>query len=153
MSISIRKTAAAVLAAGVMTAPMLTAASASASVPDRTVVVYLSNLTGCTMTRAAASLSHGIWVITPAVQIANNTTSEWESDSKGLLTGTEGTATYVLGNCADPAQNAKLAIFHWDNPYVGSNTYDTIGTTPGITIVRKGGSGDNAIVNWLVRTS
>ena len=153
MSISIRKTAAAVLAAGVVAVPMLTASSASASNAERTVVVYLSNLSGCTMTRAAASLSHGVWTITPAVQIANNTTSEWESESNGVLTGTEGTATYVLGNCANPAQNAKLAIFHWDNPYVGSNTYDTSGTTPGVNIVRKGGSGDNAIVNWLVRTS
>lgn len=160
MSISIRKTAAAVLVAGTVAVPVLSTASASASVAHpqltsaaRSVQAFVTNRTGCMLNLVSDSLSHGIWTTTPPFQIPNGTAGTWESESDGFMTGTEGTATYRLTNCADPRQNLKFAAFHWDNPYVGSNSYDNVGTTQGVNIARQGGSGDNAVVSWFVTTS
>jgi hypothetical protein len=161
MSISIRKSAVAVLIAGTVAVPALSTSSASASAARpqsassaaRSVQAFVTNRTGCMMTLFSESLPHGIWTTVPEFQIPNGTASSWESESDGLWTGTEGTATYRLSNCADPAQNLKFAVFHWDDPYATSNEYDNVGTTPGVHIARTGGSGNNATVSWFVTTS
>lgn len=40
--------------------------------------------------------------------------------------------------------------FHWDDPYIGSNSYDSIGTEAGFKVVISGGGGDNAAVTFTV---
>lgn len=154
MSISIRKSAAAVLiAAAAVSAASVSSASAAVASPadstaSRSVQAFVTNNTHCTWTRVSFSLSHGVWLTEPEDIV--HAATMWESESNGLATGTEGVATYRLGNCADPSQNTKFVRFHWDNPYVGSNSYDNVGTSTGVHAVRSGGSGDNAIVTWVV---
>ncbi|GAA2008604.1 hypothetical protein [Catenulispora subtropica] len=158
---SIRKTAAALLVAGVAAVPVVSVSSASAAVAHpqpassaaRSVQAFVTNDSGCTMTLFSDSLSGGIWTIMPEFTVPNGAATSWESESNGLWTGTEGVATYRLGNCVDPAQNLKFAVFHWDDPYATSNEYDNVGTSSGVHITRSGGSGNNAIVNWVVTTS
>jgi len=158
MSMSIRKSAAAVLVAGVAAISAANVSSASAAVASpqlsnahRSVQASVTNNTHCTWTKVDESLSHGVWATEPEDNVFAATM--WESESDGIATGTEGDVTYRLGGCADPAQNTKFVRFHWDNPYAGSNSYDTFGSSAGVHAVRSGGSGDNAIVNWVVTVS
>ncbi|GAA2039465.1 hypothetical protein GCM10009839_46810 [Catenulispora yoronensis] len=105
------------------------------------------------MTLFSDSLSGGIWTIMPEFTVPNGAATAWESESNGFMTGTEGVASYRLSNCHNPAQNLKFANFHWNDPYYGSNSYDNAGTSAGVHIARSGGSGNNAIVTWVVTTS
>ncbi|WP_051943021.1 hypothetical protein [Streptacidiphilus rugosus] len=167
MSITIRKSAAVLLlaglAAGVPAAAANAAGAASAArgvaatdnAPARSVFVEVDNWTQCEMDFVGADLSHGIWtgVNWPPAVITNSTWGVWGSESNGVATGTEGTATYQLFHCVNPANNYKWVAFHWDDPFVGANSYDNKGTSSGVKITRSGGSGDNAVVSFTVKTS
>jgi hypothetical protein len=63
------------------------------------------------------------------------------SESSGVATGTEGEVTYNIEGTSGSAH------FHWDNPFIGSNSYDE-STPTGFKADRSGGDGDNATVNW-----
>ena len=161
MNVTKRQLATAAVLAGIAAVPAVSATPASAAVAApqtasaaaRSVEAFVTNNTGCTMTLFSASLSGGIWTFMPEFTVPNGAATAWESESNGLWTGTEGVASYRLGNCANPAQNLKFANFHWDDPYATSNEYDNAGTSAGVHIARSGGSGDNAIVTWVVTTS
>lgn len=153
-----RKTAAALAAAALGTLLMTTTASASAapasatSSPARSVFVEVNNWTGCRMDFVTATLTHGTWTDgdLPPGEITNSVWGVWASESNGFATGTEGFATYQLHACTNPANVGKWVKFHWNNPYVGSNTYDNVGTSSGVSIIRTGGSGNNAVVQFRV---
>jgi glycerophosphoryl diester phosphodiesterase len=66
----------------------------------------------------------------------------WETESQGIMTGTEGWATYGIGG-------SGTVTFRWNNPYVGSNRYG-LQCTRGFRGYNAGGSGDNAIVDFHV---
>ena len=117
----------------------------------RSVFVNFVNNSDVALTRGAGSLSHGIWTNEPPLRIEAGSTVSWESESDGFATGTEGEVTYNIE--FGPGQlSTESAHFHWDNPFVGSNSYDD--STPVLFKVDKtGGDGDNATVNWTFDSS
>ncbi len=65
-----------------------------------------------------AALDHGIWSASPPPdRIPFGTETTWGAESDGFMTGTEGHATYSVGDTG-----AELVIY-WDNPFVGANTF------------------------------
>ncbi|MEV7176355.1 hypothetical protein [Kitasatospora sp. NPDC093679] len=114
----------------------------------RSVNVSFSNWTGCTLTREEWGLSHGIWTAQPPVRIYDQGTGSWASESNGFATGTEGYARFFSENCADPVLNGRLVRVHWNDPYAGSNSYDSSGTDLKFYVSRSGGSGNNASVRF-----
>ncbi|MFJ5231429.1 hypothetical protein ACIQBJ_16210 [Kitasatospora sp. NPDC088391] len=154
-------TLSATTAASAAPAPVTGAAAAKSSAPAalssaaaRSTFVQVNNWTQCEMDFVTADLSSGIWtgIDWPPLTITNSTWGVWQSESNGFMTGTEGTATYQLKKCVNPANNYKWVKFHWDNPFRGSNSYDNNGTSAGVNITRSGGSGDNAVVTFVVKT-
>ncbi|MCU7824227.1 aegerolysin family protein [Kitasatospora sp. DSM 101779] len=126
---------------GAAAAPALASAA-------RSVDVTFSNWTGCTLTREEWGLSHGIWTAQPPVRIYDQGTGSWASESNGFATGTEGYARFFSENCANPVLNGRLVRVHWNDPYVGSNSYDSSGTDLKFYVSRSGGSGNNASVQF-----
>src|SRR5262249_28859804 len=79
--------------------------------------------------------------------VAVGQTVTWESESNGFATGTEGRAIYRLQGT--PQGTPWTFTLHWDNPFIGSNSYDE--TAPaGFSASHEGGSGDNAEVIWTL---
>jgi hypothetical protein len=111
----------------------------------RSVSVNFVNNADVALIRASGSLSHGIWTSQPPGRIEAGTTGSWESESSGFATGTEGEVTYNIET--GPGQTSGSAHFHWDNPFIGSNSYDEA-VPVGYKADRSGGDGDNATVNW-----
>jgi Kelch motif len=111
----------------------------------RSTQVILVNDTGFTLSLTGSDLSHGEWSsgAEPPGTIGANSTVSWQSESDGIATGTEGTADF------DVVSTGASLHFHWDNPFVGSNSYDEKGPI-GLTLERSGGGGDNATVTWVL---
>jgi hypothetical protein len=84
---------------------------------SRSVQISLANQTTTTLTLvpSGTSLSGGIWSPndSPPPTVAPGATVQFGSESNGLLTGTQGIATYSL------AAGGNL-VLNWDNPFVGS---------------------------------
>jgi hypothetical protein len=110
----------------------------------RSTHITFNNRTDQQLIRTGAKLQHGIWTeqLFPPESIEAGSSGDWQSESDGLFTGTEGTAQYVLRDVG----NVEV---HWDNPYVGSNSY-TNSAPKGYEIQRDGGSGDNAAVTFTI---
>jgi hypothetical protein len=77
----------------------------------------------------------------PPFTITAGETVTWQSESDGFMTGTEGSVRYGIGT------NGGEFTLHWDNPFVGHNSYDEQ-APPGWTLLRSGGPGDNASVGY-----
>ncbi|MEV5575085.1 aegerolysin family protein [Spirillospora sp. NPDC052269] len=113
--------------------------SASAA---RSTEIWFTNNTGCELRLANADLDHGIWTVYPLYSISPGGGGHWMSESDGFMTGTEGRVRYNLfGGCEN-----KVLRIHWNNPYVGSNSYDCDDSSSGIRCGFWGGSGNNAVV-------
>ncbi|GAA2830669.1 aegerolysin family protein [Kitasatospora sp. CM 4170] len=125
-----------------------TARVQATAIAARSTVVYLNNWTGCTLTRESWELSHGIWTLLPPVRIYDQKQGFWSSESNGFATGTEGFAQFYSENCANPLLNGRLVRVHWNNPYVGSNSYDWAGSDLKFHLSKAGGSGNNAVVEF-----
>jgi hypothetical protein len=121
-----------VFAIGAFTTPAWAAA--------RSVQVNFTNSSDVALTLSSDSLSHGCWTTQPPNTIAVGASVSWESESCGVATGTEGEATYTFAA-------GGSAHFHWDNPFVGSNSYDQSAPV-GYSAIRSGGDGNNATVSW-----
>jgi hypothetical protein len=99
-----------------------------------------------------AELEHGVWNVRPPTLIGNR--GEWESESDGFLTGTEGNATYQLED-VDGTLLGELLV-RWNNPFIGSNSYSESvdpqagpsNRPQGFSVVHLGGGGDNASVTF-----
>ncbi len=115
---------------------------------SRSTTVKLINNTPATLKLTNAKLSHGVWSqnMYPPETINGNSDGIWMSESDGFMTGTEGTVTYALPN------GAGNVVIHWDNPYVGSNSYSD-SVPSGYQISRSGGGGDNATVTFTLEVS
>jgi hypothetical protein len=103
----------------------------------------------------SVTLKHGCWncykngqpVATlpkPCKTINAKGSCFWASESCGIATGTEGIATYRLGLIDDFAINKDFKV-HWNNPYVGSNSYSCDGIP---TCFWSTGKGNNAQVTF-----
>ncbi|MFD5507533.1 Crystal protein ET79 [Streptomyces sp. NPDC059761] len=148
-----RRAVVAAMAAAMVLAPAVTAAAETVNDAPRqspvgvqsarSTKVKVVNTTTTTMYRNFTHVDHGIWDDeTPPEKIDGLKSATWGSHSQGVMTGTEGRATYALGNDGE-------AYFHWNNPYVGSNGYDC--TVPkGYTCSRTGGDGNNAEVTFTI---
>ncbi|MEU1289755.1 hypothetical protein [Kitasatospora sp. NPDC005856] len=119
------------------------AAAPALATAARSTVVKLNNWTGCTLTRENWWLDHGIWTSEPPVRIYANQQGQWSSESNGFATGTEGHARFFSENCADPVLNGRILQVHWNNPYVGSNTYDSSFTDLKFYVPQPAGGGGN----------
>ena len=118
----------------------------------RSVSVIFDNRTGRNLLKQNDRLDHGKWTTRPPDVIGNR--GDWESESDGFLTGTEGSTSYHIVDLDD----SVLGSFdvHWDDPFSGSNSYshsvspaaDTSGT--GFSIGHIGGGGDNATVTFVL---
>jgi hypothetical protein len=110
----------------------------------RSVVVVFLNGTGLQMALVDKKLTHGVWTkdwLPPDV-IPVGATAQWRSESSGIATGTEGEATYEL-----QGTSGRITV-HWDNPFVGSNSYSI--TVPGGFKGEKtaGGEGNRTIAQF-----
>lgn len=116
----------------------------------RSTHVRLHNGTGCTLTRTDFGLDHGIWSQgqEPPYQLGNTGDADFQSESNGFMTGTEGHVTFQTSNCEEGFRNGRTVRLHWDNPFSGSNKYDTNGTDNTFRTTRDGGGGDNAYTVW-----
>ncbi len=151
------------LAAAGIAAMVATATPASANTGEgqasvqtaaRSTQVSITNWSSCELHLQNAWLDHGVWSdgLAPAAFIADGTTSRWQSESNGFLTGTEGHVIYDASNCKVSLLNGKRVQLHWNNPYTGSNSYDSFGSDPNFRFGRNGGDGNNANVYWQIMT-
>ncbi|MEV0413186.1 Crystal protein ET79 [Streptomyces sp. NPDC050448] len=110
----------------------------------RSTVVRVINNSGTLLARTGAGLSHGIWTGNnlPPSLINPGANTSWESESEGVMTGTEGYANYTM------AGGGTVSI-RWDNPFSGSNKYQCQVPAPHRCIT-SGGGGDNAFVTFAV---
>lgn len=118
----------------------------------RSVVCQLQNQTSVILMllQDSLQLEHGEWTVYPPQNIYPNQLVQWQSDSNGFMTGTEGRCTYqfIANTGSGPViGNVKL---HWDNPYVGSNSYSIEVTPPPYDGDYDGGGGDNSTVTFHV---
>jgi hypothetical protein len=112
-------------------------------VAARSTHVVFTNHTDQPLGKLGQDLPHGVWTngVEPPFTIAPGEKVEWESESDGFMTGTEGSTRYGIGTTG-----GELTV-HWDNPFVGSNTYDER-VSPGWTVLRSGGRGENATIQY-----
>jgi hypothetical protein len=98
--------------------------------PARSVKLTLSNNTSFALTLVGASgPCHGSWTdpLQPPSVIQPRSHGTWESESSGILTGTEGWVKYVIenddhdSNSGQPCMH-ELVYIHWDNPFVWDNS-------------------------------
>jgi aegerolysin len=86
---------------------------------ERSTQVKLLNATGLNLSRQDEGLDHGIWTDNqlPPEHIPNGGTAEWQSESNGFATGTQGHVTYSVDG------GPGAFVIAWDNPFVGSNEF------------------------------
>jgi hypothetical protein len=118
----------------------------------RSTHVTLTNESGNNLLLQTDSLEHGEWTTRPPKVIGNR--GEWASESNGFATGTEGHVRYNMVDL-DDSKIGEVAL-HWDNPFVGSNSYDE-SVSPaadelgdGFTVIHLDGSGNDANVEFQV---
>ena len=111
----------------------------------RSTNITIVNNTTLDLILESASVIDGIWSpgSYPQSPIAAGTKGSWQSESDGVMTGTEGNVTYHFQIPAGPV------YINWDNPYVGNNGYSII-TPAGYTLQQTGGDGDNATVTFTL---
>lgn len=115
--------------------------------PDaaRSTVVSFVNYTNAKLVRKTWTMNHGEWTANrlPPEAIPGQTRKEWGSESDGFATGTEASVVY-----SSPSGDITV---YWDNPYVGSNSYNC--NAPSSYICRRTdgtGGGDNAWVEFTL---
>lgn len=112
----------------------------------RSVQVTFVNKSDHALVLSSTDRSHGIWTTDPPARIEAGATVVWASESSGVATGTEAEATYNIETAL--GETGGSVHLHWDNPFVGSNSYDE--SLPfGYKSSRSGGDGDNAEVTWV----
>ena len=121
--------------------------STSFSSAARSVKTTFFNDSDCTLTNYDAWLYHGIWTIYPPT-IPPHTTVVFGSESSGLFTGTEGYVRYMADPYCIPGPVGTY--MYWNNPYVGSNSYDSSRDGDWFwKLTRSGsGTGNNASMSY-----
>jgi len=110
----------------------------------RSTAVTFNNNTTSNLTQSGDPyLQHGIWVTKPPQTIkAGDQAVKWESESDGILSGTQGGVTYKFDGTDDVLELA------WNNPYAGSNDYHVKKIPTEYSCSISGGDGDNARVTF-----
>jgi hypothetical protein len=88
----------------------------------RSTQINFNNSTIAILTRNSMSLQWGIWSnegsAVPPENIIGGTHAQWQSESAGFLTGTQGSASYAVND-----DSTQLVTIEWDNPFKGDNSY------------------------------
>lgn len=121
----------------------------------RSTTVIFANNTNHLIRKVSEDLSHGEWSNEPPNDIPPGAQVVWGSESNGFATGTEGWVRYRvtpnntdLDLVPDPFPDSETIYVYWDNPFVGSNSYNTSALSPYIVTQQGDGSGDNATVTF-----
>ncbi|HLI52346.1 MAG TPA: hypothetical protein VKU87_11140 [Thermomicrobiaceae bacterium] len=119
-----------------------------ASAAARSVTVVVNNTGDLPLYRQSASLDHGSWTPgkEPPGTIAPHSTVTWASESDGVATGTEGQAKYVAWGARDD----DVFYFHWDNPFIGTNSFHSYGPNPGCSSTHNNPDGNDTTVTFTV---
>ncbi len=117
----------------------------------RSTRIHVHNDTGVDLNLVSAEVTSGQWGDDerqrPPATIPGHTTSSFRSESNGFLTGTEGNVRFRIGG-----PGAQEVYLHWDNPAQGGNSYHQH-PGPDFDVVRRGGGGNDATVDFFVRES
>src|SRR5262249_25138773 len=100
--------------------------------------------TNQTLRRLRDELLHGIWTTHIPNKIERLESAQWESESHGFCTGTEGWVEFEVSD------DSGVIRLHWNNPFVGSNEYSHT-AQPLDQVSYKDGVGDNATVTFEIR--
>jgi hypothetical protein len=87
--------------------------------PQRLYRYQINNMTEhLTLVKLADHLCHGEWTgnLVPKQEIRPGENSWWQSESAGVMTGTEGWAKYDVQT---EGGSIGMAYFYWDNPWFG----------------------------------
>lgn len=109
----------------------------------RSVRVIIKNDTDRTLTFVSGKANHGIVTQKPPAHIPPSGTGELFAESNGVATGTEGRVTYRLQGVNG------TAVFHWDNPFVGTNSSDG-SAPPGFVVQSIGDAGNRTLVFFSI---
>ncbi|GIZ48097.1 hypothetical protein CKM354_001117000 [Cercospora kikuchii] len=114
----------------------------------RSVGVILRNLTGRTIYLKHSALQHGFWTQASPLpsSIPGDAAAGWMSESQGFMTGTEGDVHFSF----DSPGNDAAIFLHWNNPFVGSNSYSASVGDGAYKIVYENGDGDNANIIYTL---
>jgi hypothetical protein len=122
----------------------------------RSVDMTLFNETRNTLLiKVSSNLDHGIFGREPPDKIGPQTAWNWSAESSGFMTGTEGWVRYFpvpagsdnIG-IPSPVPDGETVYLYWDNPYGGSNSYQSAAPSPYVANQLGDGSGDNAQIKW-----
>jgi len=117
----------------------------------RSTDVVFHNETDFVLTRIEEDLPHGEWTDPwqPPLTIEKNSIREWRSESNAIITGTgtEGSVRFRIENGLGAS-----VYFHWDNPFVGTNSYHQL-TDSGFEVYHTGGDGNNTRLDVFLRVS
>jgi hypothetical protein len=127
------------------TPPISPVSPAPRSNASRSTKVRLINYTDKTLQNPKFEAEWGVFTKEPPSVIEPHNTAEWETESKGVMTGTEGWVEFELSD-----GSGKLRLW-WNNPYVGGNRYKPE-DPKGYQTCFQGGRGDNAEVIFEFRS-
>jgi hypothetical protein len=111
----------------------------------RTVLVTVDNQTGKDLSLESKFLQHGIWTEDekPPDIIPVNSTKQYQAESHGFMTGTEGYVVYKIGD-------GPTVILNFDNPLLVRATVD--GQDSGhYDAAHSGGRGLNPKITYTVK--
>jgi hypothetical protein len=112
----------------------------------RSVTINFDNTTDVALVFAKSHLDHGIWGAHPPQRIEAGASVSWEAESSGVATGTEG---YVDFSLELGLGSSGTVHIYFDNPFVGSNSYDQ-SAPAAYALNRVGdGSGDDSTAHWV----
>ncbi len=105
------------------------------------------NNSGSALIGIGGQLDHGEWTNNnkPPARIEAGETVSWESESDGIATGTEGEVQYQI-------EGTSITMnLHWDDPFVGSNSFDITGLdNVGYHTTADGQQGDNVSASYSI---
>ncbi|MBG0738047.1 hypothetical protein IV500_01170 [Paeniglutamicibacter antarcticus] len=112
----------------------------------RSVTINFDNTTDVALIFPTSHLDHGIWGTKPPARIEAGASASWEGESSGVATGTEGYADFSLE--LGPGSTGTIHVY-FDNPFVGSNSYDQ-SAPAAYALNRVGdGSGNDSTAHWV----
>jgi hypothetical protein len=87
----------------------------------RSVTITLTNDIDAALVLKHWDLDFGVWGTNPPARIEPGASATWEAESNGVAQGTEGSVDFALALGAGTTGTVHL---FFDNPFVGSNSYD-----------------------------
>jgi hypothetical protein len=109
----------------------------------RSVTISLVNSTDAALSCSTANLEGGEWANYPPDGVAPGATAGWRTQSNGVMTGTEGSASFAI------AGSNSMVTVRWNNPYIGSNGY-SCDAGPGFACTTNGSKGNDSTVTFTL---